>query len=270
MSVYLIEGKLGSGKSLSVVSRIRERLVAGVPVVTNINLKLEVLVGPKSKKVRVIRIPDKPSVEHLHAIGIGNESYDERRNGMIVLDELATWLNARTFADPKRQAVIDWLVHSRKRGWDVYFLCQNINQIDKQVREALVEYRVTCRRLDRIGVPVVGPLVKLLTFGLVKLHLPQVHMASVRYGAEANAIIADRWVYRGKDLYKAYDTRQVFVDDPEQAPFSYLPPAYTHGWKRVQRRFSVKGRLEETRRLWKLHEAGLVSYDEWRGMVKRI
>ncbi len=270
MSTYLIEGKLGSGKSLSMVARMRDRLIAGVPVVTNIDLNLHELVGVKSKKVRVIRIPDKPTVEHLHAIGIGNESYDERRNGMIVLDELATWLNARTFADPKRQAVIDWLVHSRKRGWDVYFLCQNINQIDKQVREALVEYRVTCRRLDRIGIPVLGPVIKAVTFGLVQPRLPQMHMAVVRYGVEANAIVADRWIYRARDLYRAYDTRQVFVDDPEQAPYSYLPPFYTHGWKRVRRCFSVKARLEETRRLWRLHEAGLVSYDEWRSMVKLI
>ena len=270
MAIYLIEGKLGAGKSLVATGIIRDALVRGVPVGTNLDLNLGPLIGYKSKLARVVRLPDKPKAEHLQALGKGNESYDERRNGVLVFDELATWLNARTFADKTRQAVLDWLVHSRKLGWDLYLLCQNIEQLDKQLRTAIVEYRVTCRRLDRIGIPVLGPIIKFATFGLVKPRLPQVHMAVVRYGTEANAVVADRWVYRAKDLYKCYDTRQVFVDDPEQAPWSMLPPAYTDGWKRVRRCFSVKARLEETRRLWKLHEAGLVSYDEWRGMVKQI
>lgn len=270
MAIYLIEGKLGAGKSLIATGIIRDALIKGLPVGTNLDLHLQHLIGYKSKLARVVRVPDKPTVESLIALGKGNESYDERRNGVLVFDELATWLNARTFADKARQEVLNWFVHSRKLGWDLYLLCQNIDQLDKQLRTAIVEYRVTCRRLDRIGIPVLGPIVKMATFGLVKPRLPQIHMAVVRYGTEANAVVADRWMYRAKDLYKCYDTRQVFVDDPEQAPYSMLPPAYTHGWKRVQRRFSVKGRLEETRRLWKLHEAGLVSYDEWRGMVRQI
>lgn len=270
MAIYLIEGKLGAGKSLISAGIMRDALVRGVPVGTNIDLNLCELVGIKSKLARVVRLPDKPSVEHLRALGKGNASYDERRNGVIVLDELATWLNARTFADKRRQEVLDWLLHSRKLGWDLYLLCQNIEQVDKQLRTAIVEYRVTCRRLDRIGIPVLGPIVKLATFGLVNPRLPQIHMAVVRYGTEANAVVADRWMYRAKDLYKAYDTRQVFVDDPEQAPFSYLPPFYTHGWKRVRRCFSVRARLEEGRRLWGLHEAGLVSYEEWRQMMRQM
>lgn len=269
MPVYAIEGKLGAGKSLAAVQIIRDALVAGRRVVTNLDLFMENLLNRDSKMARVIRIPDKPTVEHLEMIGCGNESYDESKNGIIVLDELATWLNARTFADAGRQAVIDWLVHSRKKGWDVYFLVQHVDMVDKQVRTALIEYRVTCRRADRLRIPFLSTLVYYLTLGFVTLKFPRLHLAVVRYGTEANALVADRWYYRAAHLYNAYDTRQVFKSEPWAAPFSYLPPAYTHGWKQVKRYRDPKRKLDEQRRVTRLQQAGLISWDEWRGLMAR-
>ena len=40
MAVYVVTGKLGSGKTLVSVSRIQERLAKGCPVATNLDLKL--------------------------------------------------------------------------------------------------------------------------------------------------------------------------------------------------------------------------------------
>lgn len=166
MSVYLISGKLGSGKTLSAVGRIRDALMKGRRVATNLDLRLEKLLSPRSGKpyksdglskwhqpVSCVRLPDKPTVDDLELIGSGNDSMDESKNGIIVLDELAVWLNSRTFNDKSRMPVIDWLLHSRKKGWDVYFICQHLEQIDKQVRQALVEYLVVCRRMDRMKIP---------------------------------------------------------------------------------------------------------------------
>ena len=231
MAIYLITGKLGAGKTLAAVGRIRDVLLEGRRVATNLDLRLERLLPDTARKVSCVRLPDKPCVDDLEAIGIGNESMDESRNGVIVLDELGAWLNARQWADKSRQAVIDWLIHSRKKGWDVYFIAQSAAQVDKQVRESLIEYLVVCRRLDRMRMPVVGGLLRSLSGGWVSGNLPRVHVAIVRYGTAHDSIVADRWVYLGADLYGAYDTRQVFSETYKNGVYAYLPPWHVEGWR---------------------------------------
>jgi len=226
MAVYLVSGKLGGGKTLACVNVIREALRMGRRVASNLDLDLAHLVKSDNKTARVVRIPDKPSGFDLEVLGLGTDVVDESMHGVVVLDELASWLNARTYQDKTRAHVLDWLIHSRKLGWDVYFVCQNIAQVDKQLRESLVEYLVTCRRLDRLKVPVVGGLIRAVTSGVCSGALPKVHVAIVRYGVEHLAPIADRWVYRGHDLYQAYDTRQVFSDQYPHGVYSVLPPGY--------------------------------------------
>lgn len=218
MADYLVTGKKGNGKSLVCVSRIRDAITQGRPIATNLDLNLVAMLGPFARNVRVVRLPDRPSIDDLEAIGRGRDgAYDESRNGLLVLDELATWLNARSFQDKGRAAVLDWLAHSRKKGWDTYLIAQHPNQIDKQVREALCEYLVVCRRMDKLKV---GPI-----------RLPRVHVGFVRFGTERDSPLSERWWYRGDDLFSAYDTEQVFRPVSDHGPYSMLPPWHTDGWK---------------------------------------
>lgn len=252
MADYLLSGRKGSGKSLIAVSRMRDAIMRGSPVATNLDLWLENMLPHRLKNTRAIRLPDRPTRADLDALGVGNPTMtapqgdeapgivDEEQNGVLVLDELATWLNSRTFADKERQGVLDWLVHSRKLGWDTYLLCQHPNQIDKQVREALVEYLVICRRLDKLKVPVLG------------WKLPKVHVAFVKYGVERDSIVTDRWVYRARGLYRAYDTKQKFSESYPHGMYSYLPPwhltrtsaAPASVWRRLRERLSRAKRPE--------------------------
>lgn len=222
MADYLVTGKKGNGKSLVCVGRIADALRAGRPVATNLDIDVSKLVHPRNKSARLIRLPDKPTAADLELIGIGNpDKAREDRNGLLVLDELATWLNSRTFGDKDRQGVLDWLVHSRKLGWDTYLICQNPTQIDKQIRESLCEYLVICRRMDRLKIPLLG------------IKMPRVHMAFVKFGMDRDSMLADRWIYRGNDLFDAYDTRQVFRSDYPHGAHSIIPPGYLEGrhWK---------------------------------------
>jgi len=215
MADYLVTGKKGNGKSLVCVARIQEALNRGVPVATNLDLYLDKLLPAGNRTARIIRLPDKPTRADLEVIGSAYDGrYDETRFGVLVLDELATWLNARTFQDKDRQGVLEWLAHSRKLHWDTYLIAQHPNQIDKQIREALVEYHVICRRADRIRIPILG------------LKPPRLHIAYVRYGLEQHALLSDRWLYRGNHLFDAYDTEQVFRSDYPHAIHSVLPPGY--------------------------------------------
>jgi len=206
MAVYLVTGKLGSGKTLASVGRIRDYLKRGSRVATNLDIDIAGFGNPDSRKW-VYRLPDHPTRADLEILGRGSEDVDESTYGLIVLDECGTWLNSRDWGDKGRQDLIDWALHSRKLGWDLILIVQDLSLIDKQIRTALVEYHVMCKRLDRLALPFLTPFFKL--FG-INLRLPKSHVGFVKYGASPDAPISDRWFYLGRDLYRAYDTRQVY------------------------------------------------------------
>lgn len=209
MAVYFLTGKLGSGKTLCAVGKIRDYLEQGRAVATNLDLNLDELLSKKSKKY-VTRLPDKPRIDDLNMLGKGCVDEDESKYGAIVLDELGTWFNTRNWNDKARLPLIDWFLHARKMHWDIFFIVQNIDNVDKQLRNSLCEHLVVCRRTDRLTIPLVGPLIKMMGFEKV---LPKLHLATIYYGDTESSIKVGRWWYFGKDLYKAYDTAQVFTDD---------------------------------------------------------
>lgn len=237
MAVYAITGKLGSGKGKAAIDQIRRYLRSGKRVATNCDVFLEYLLDDRHRG-SVIRIPDKPSAADLYIIGSGNKfvdfdpiveasgatlrasapspkllrGFDEAHNGALVLDECASWLNTRNFQDKGRAELLEWAIHARKYGWDIFFLCQNVSQIDKQLRDSLFEYVVRMNRLDRMKVPVVSGLFKLVTAGAADGNLPRLHIGVVRLGSSPDGLVADRWVFRGDDLNHAYNTTQVFSD----------------------------------------------------------
>ncbi|WP_293779262.1 zonular occludens toxin domain-containing protein [uncultured Oxalicibacterium sp.] len=256
MAVYAITGKLGSGKGKGGMQRLRQYLRDGKRVATNCDVFLEHML-PKHSKATVIRVPDKPSVADLYAIGSGNQyidfqpvmsyddigyhfiapepkllkGFDEAHNGALVLDELASWFNTRTFNDKGRAELLEWFIHARKYGWDIFFICQNINQVDKQLRESLFEYVVRMTRLDRLKIPVVSNGLKLMTAGATNGTMPRVHIGTVRLGTNPDALVADRWVFRGDDLNDAYNTTQVFSDTYPHAIHCHLPNWHREGHK---------------------------------------
>lgn len=227
MAVYSVEGKLGTGKTKFAVWRAAEALAQGRRVASNVDIRAELL-APYCARPTWVRVPDRPTAEDLEALGPGNpDSYDEDRNGVLLLDELGTWLNSRSFQDKGRAAVLDWLIHARKHGWDVYLIVQDAQMIDRQVREALIEYQCRCMRLDKVRVPVIGWFLAALPG--VSGYLPRMHLVTARVGYGQNAIVAQRWTYRGDALHAAYDTRQIFRADYPHGTHSVLPPP---GWQR--------------------------------------
>ncbi len=225
MAVYFISGKLGAGKTLAAVGRIRDYLNAGRPIATNLELNIEHFADPYNRHLRMYRLPDRPTARDLSLLGTGNESYDEEQNGGIFLDECGTWFNSRTWNQPGRRALIDWFLHARKHGWDLYFIIQDISIVDRQAREALCEHLVFCRRLDRLAIPFFTAFAKL--FG-VPLRFPRLHLALVKYGDSKQAITVDRWLYRGASLYALFDTKQVFIE-ADSATYCSLTPWHLVG-----------------------------------------
>lgn len=225
MTSFVITGKLGSGKSLVTVGRIFDYLAQGRKVATNLDINLAGYLNPSSKK-SLMRLPDKPSAEDMKMLGSGNDSYNEEMNGLLVLDELGTWFNSRSWQDKSRSGLIDWFLHARKHGWDTMLIVQDISMIDAQLRGAMAEHLVICRRLDRVKIPFVGSIFQALGFKGV---LPKIHRAKVHYGESDSAMVVDTWTYRGRVYYPAYDTKQVFSPIYPHGVFSLLSPWHTAG-----------------------------------------
>ena len=145
--------------------------------------------------------------------------------GEVQLDELGTWLNSRSFGDKDRAALLDWFIHARKHGWDVFFIVQDANMIDKQVREALIEYQCRCFRLDKVRIPYIGWFLSIFHERLG--YFPRLHLVTSRVGYGVNAVVAERWYFKGVDLHAAYDTKQIFrADYPHGAHSVLLPPGF--------------------------------------------
>lgn len=248
MPVYIVTGKLGSGKTLACVGKIKDFLIQGRKVATNLDLNMDKLVGNYAKKTKVTRVPDRPSADDFENLGLGydGEFTGEENNGGLFLDECGTWFNSRDWNAKGRKELLDWVIHARKKRWDVYFIIQDLEVMDKQARLMFAEHVVYCRRSDRFTVPLLSSVWKLITDK--PLPMPRMHIGFVKYGDTANAQLVDKWIYRGNDLYDAYDTTQVFTED-SHGMYEYLPPYLTHGrytnklkdFKDAARRFKVKG-----------------------------
>jgi KaiC/GvpD/RAD55 family RecA-like ATPase len=185
MAVYFVTGKLGSGKTLCCIGKIRDYLQQGRRVATNLDLNIQALTSYDSK-TSVVRVPDKPIRWDLDALGQGCDESDESKYGLLVLDELGTWFNCRNWQDKGRLAVIDWFLHARKKHWDIYLIVQSIESLDSQLVNALCEHLVICKRTDRLNIPFISPVLKFMEFGG---KLPKFHIAKVYYGQDVSGVM---------------------------------------------------------------------------------
>lgn len=235
MSVYFVTGSLGSGKGLASIHQLRNYAENGLKIAGNIDIFLDKFIKNPQSKISYTRLPDKPTVFDLECLGSGNDTYDPENNGLIVLDELATWFNSRSWQDKGRAALIDWFVHSRKHGWDILFLCQSFEVLDKQLIELLMEYHVPMNDLSKINIPIIGKLLKPYTKRNRPVKFPKYHFGRVLY---KNEVKADFWQFKGSDYYPMYDTKQVFTDNYQHGAHSLLSRWHNEGRYIQKRKYS--------------------------------
>lgn len=236
MTDFAVTGKKRSGKGLFCAGLIRDALRDGRRVATNMDIYPEHLLSPLNKSC-FIRLPDHPTADDMQLLGLGydGDNIDEERNGVIVLDEASAFFNARSWGDKSRQPLLDWLIHSGKLRWHVYYQMQGLEQVDKQLRQTQIEYHIAVKRTDRWPIPVITPLAGMI--GL-DIRFPRMHLGIIKHGVERDSMVVDRKWYKAADIYKGYDTEQRFL--PREHPLSvglhsvlsawhikgrYLPPA---------------------------------------------
>lgn len=203
MTVTVVTGKMGAGKNLYACAEIEKYGRMGRRCVANFRVDLSPLFSwwermlLHRKVPRVELISARPTYAELRELGRGGKREDVA--GLLVLDETGPLFNARSWQEKDRGSVVDWLLHTRKLGWDVLLIVQNVSLIDKQIRTAVIEMAVTVRRLDKLKV-----------LGLVRL--PRVHVATERYGCEPNAVRSSVRMFRGGRYFNAYDTQELLSD----------------------------------------------------------
>ncbi|WP_431482688.1 zonular occludens toxin domain-containing protein [Pseudomonas solani] len=231
MAVYIVTGKLGAGKTLLLIIRILTYLKARRRVAVNVDVNMNKLCKPGNKYSRLVRLPDLPSADDLIGLGVGCDIYDEEKFGGIFLDEAGVWLNSRDWNQGGRSDLLKFFLFLRKRRWDLWLCVQNVNVIDKQVRESIAEHVVYINRWDKLKIPFIFRLpLQILSFGMWKGRLPKMHQAIVKYGAKFNSPKVEDWFYRGEEYYSYYDTTQEYDKGYDKGSYSMLPPGY---WRRV-------------------------------------
>lgn len=233
----LLTGRRGEGKGLGAAQKMSTYLRAGRTVATNMDIDVLAMAGAMST-ARAYRIPDWPTADDLDMLPLGNpDPTKEDMNGLLVLDEVSTFLNARTWQKGGREALLAWLAHSRKKGWDLLIIAQHPKQVDVQLRDSICEMHAVARNLSKVEVPGISTIGKLLFNTPVRL--PHLHSIVTRYGYGPSAPRSDSRIFSGKDVHSYYDTLQVIDGEKGQQGVS----SYLTGWER-------KGRLMNPRQLY--------------------
>lgn len=139
-----IEGVKRSGKTKFAVDLMAGYIKRGCKVATNLDLFLENL-APDSDN-SVIRLPDHPRSCDFIALESAYpeldpdkpETYDESKNGLVLIDELLTFLNSRDWKDKDRAIIVSWMVQMGKFGWDLVAIGQDFESVDKQLRATTI------------------------------------------------------------------------------------------------------------------------------------
>jgi len=248
MAVYFVSGGLGSGKTLAAVGQLRQYAINKCQIAGNLDIFLEHFATSPRSKVTYTRLPDRPTAADLYSLGIANDTFDEENNGLLVLDELATWLNSQSWNEKGRKELRDWFVHARKYGWDIIFLVQSIEAVDSQLVKLLMEYHVPMSNLAKINVPIIGGLGRTFRKNGKPFRLPKVHIGRVMY---KDLVKADRWVFRAKNLYSSYNTKQVISD------------SYPHGAHCQLSRWHIEGRYMPQPENWRFWFSMIWRFPLW-------
>lgn len=163
MSVSLVVGTPGSGKSYYSVRAIAHAVQKGRVVATNVELvddwaerlarqnplrrlsKRAVARRAEQYRSRVLVSDDLAELFRIRLHGSGEG------RGLMVLDEAHNWMNARSWQAGGRDEVVRFFTQHRKLGWDVLLITQDEQNIDRQVR-SLFEYLVRLRNLRNFKV----------------------------------------------------------------------------------------------------------------------
>lgn len=169
MTLSLVVGAPGAGKSYYAVRAISQGLQAGKVVATNVALHPDAearIAGANPVRYLIPGRRRRLAERYAASLFVGEDLRElfalrlhgqGEGRGLMVLDEAHNWMNARAWRDQDRMEIVRFFTQHRKLGWDVLLITQDELNIDRQVR-SLFEYIVRLRNLRNakvLGIPVV-------------------------------------------------------------------------------------------------------------------
>ena len=199
MTVFLMTGTPGSGKSAHMAMIIYYQLKLKKPVIANFDINREMFKDASS----FVYLPNEYlTPDSLEEYARYYFSENEFREGRIKVffDEAQICLGNRDWRAEDRKAWIRFFTQHRKMGMDIYIVAQFHEMIDKQIR-SLVEYEVSHRKVNNVGW--FGKLVSVVALG------HPVFVAVTRWYGQKMRLGAEWFLGRNK-YFRIYDTYKLF------------------------------------------------------------
>lgn len=227
--LQVVQGSLGSGKSLVAVVEAVNQLFSGGVVATNFsftpqwaydlagqNLRVRLGLRDRYKLAcdlysRCFRIGHPESMKQLsgdRGSGLARLCQGKLRNaregkGLLILDDCHHFFNSRTFTANKEY--VTFFANARKYGWRTILITHSIENIDKQIR-SYVEIESRFRNLRKFRVPIIGvPLSPLPCFLIVRRY--------AGLGPGSGSIHSKDLIFFDKGSARLYDTLERFGED---------------------------------------------------------
>ncbi len=223
MSIYIVTGPPGAGKTYYTVRCIAQGVLAGKFVATNVRLADDwperiastttLRFMPRRRRARceewrrrVIYVEDLDDLARVRLSTDGHEKALEGR-GLAVFDEAGEQLDSREWNADKdrRKSQNRFARQHRKLGWDVHFVCQEAEQLDTRVR-GMAEFEIRLRNLKKFRVCGVRPFPFNCFIAIWHWHAGRTRDISKR-----------EWFTLNKKIAGLYNTFQIVQDVSVQA-----------------------------------------------------
>lgn len=146
MGFFIVTGRMGDGKSYLGAEVMRDSLAEGAIVHTNLAINPEAFIRQGYDSDHIVQLGEDISKWN----GMLRPGIEGREN-VIIVDEGAILFNARDFTKAKdeKTQVFQFMVMSRKLGFEVYFISQHEKNIDAQLRR-MAQGVIRCVKTARI------------------------------------------------------------------------------------------------------------------------
>lgn len=174
--IQIIQGSLGSGKSMIAMQELVMQLLAGGVVACNFTLtpnwayelagqSIWVKLGfrdrlerAKSFWDRAFKIGSPESMielsgergSNLEKMCIGQRKGKREGKGLLILDDCHHFFNSRTFQ--KNKGYVAFFANARKYGWRTLLISHSVDNIDSQIR-SYIEIESRFRNLQKVKIP---------------------------------------------------------------------------------------------------------------------
>ncbi len=227
--IYFINGRPGSGKSLTTAEYVYKALKRGKNVIANFEINTDYFSRCRhpEKLGKFLYVPnsewlsnaykgiDPKKREFSYIDGLYGFAFnfhdmaDKKRlskgRTLLVLDECADLFNSRTYNVRDRLSWCTFFRQHRKLGYTVYLIAQDDSDIDKQIRE-LLQKEIECRCIS--SMKFIGRLMGFFCGG--KLFIRIFRDYTLKGSRRKKDAKEGTQFFRGKKYYAFYDSYKLF------------------------------------------------------------